>query len=75
MKKTYNTKGYGAKLQIRCKPELLQVLELLQKEGWNYKGKSYSDIIHAAVKHLAKIDLSENDDSKTYNAVWELSKD
>ena len=61
-----------ARLEIRCKPDLLQLLELLQKEGWTYAGKSTSDIIHAAVMHLAKIDLSECKDNEMYNKIWKL---
>lgn len=63
-----------ARLEIRCKPELLQVLTLMQAEGWTYQGKSCSEIIHAAVKHLAKLDLSESKDNDTYAAVWDLDK-
>lgn len=69
-------KGSGdrtARLEIRCKPELLEVLEELQRIGWTWAGKSSSDIIHAAVKHLAKIDLSDGTSDELYNKIWKLS--
>ena len=78
IKKSGPKKGSGdrtARLEIRCKPELLQVLKLMQQEGWSYQGKSFSDIIHAGVKHLAKLDLVESKDDDVYAAVWKLTND
>jgi hypothetical protein len=43
-----------ARLTIRCSGSLIYVLNQLQKDSWFLTGMSHSELIHKAVKDMAR---------------------